>query len=153
MTANGLLQIAIYFIIIILITKPLGGYLTHVFNGERRFLSPIFVPVEKLFYRIAGIDPEDEQRWTVYAISMLFFSLFGCLLVYGIMRIQDLLPFNPQGQSAVAPDLAFNTAVSFTTNTNWQAYGGETTMSYLTQMMGLTVHNFTSAATGIVLAV
>ncbi len=153
MTANGLLQIAVFFAVIIALTKPLGGYMTRVFAGERTFLSPVFLPVEKFFYRAAGVDPEDqEQRWTEYAIAMLLFNLAGFLLLYAMGRFQSHLPFNPQGMSNIAPDLAFNTAVSFITNTNWQAYGGETTMSYLTQMAGLTLHNFVSAATGIALA-
>src|ERR1700733_8258530 len=145
MTANGLLQIAIYFVIIIALTKPFGGYMTRIFAGERTFLSPVFQPLEKLFYRIAGIDPEEEQHWTTYAIAMLLFNLAGFLLLYVIERCQSILPFNPPGMTDAAPDLAFNTSVSFVTNTNWQAYGGETTMSYLVQMAGLTVHNFVSA--------
>jgi len=153
MTANGLLQIAIYFLILLVLTKPLGGYMTRVFAGERTFLSPLFQPVENLFYRIARIDPRQEQRWTGYAIAMLIFNLAGFLLLYAMQRFQSLLPFNPQHMSDVAPDLAFNTAISFATNTNWQNYGGETTMSYFTQMAGLTMHNFVSAATGIALAV
>lgn len=152
MTANGLLQIAIYFAIIIALTRPLGGYMTRVFAGERTFLSFLFQPLEKLFYRVAGVDPEQEQSWTAYAIAMLLFNLAGFLLLYVMQRFQSVLPLNPQGMSDVPPDLAFNTSVSFVTNTNWQAYGGETTMSYLTQMAGLTVHNFVSAATGIALA-
>lgn len=153
MTANGLLQIAIFFGIIILLTKPLGGYMTRVFAGDRTFLSPLFQPIERFFYRIAGVDPGEEQRWTTYALSMLFFNLAGFVLLYVMQRFQSVLPLNPQGMSDVAPDLAFNTAVSFITNTNWQSYGGETTMSYLIQMAGLTVHNFVSAATGIALAI
>ena len=152
MTANGLLQIAIYFIIIAALTKPVGWYMTRVFSGERTFLSPLLQPLENLFYRAAGIDPKQEQRWTTYAIAMLLFNLAGFLLLYAMERFQSVLPLNPQGMSDVAPDLAFNTSVSFITNTNWQAYGGETTMSYLVQMAGLTVHNFVSAATGIALA-
>jgi K+-transporting ATPase ATPase A chain len=152
MTANGLLQIAIYFAIIVALTKPLGGYVTRVFAGERTFLSPLLQPIENLFYRASGIDPKQEQRWTVYAVAMLLFNFAGFLLLYVMERFQSVLPFNPQGMSDVAPDLAFNTSVSFITNTNWQSYGGETTMSYLIQMAGLTVHNFVSAATGIALA-
>ena len=153
MTANGLLQIAIYFGIIIALTKPLGGYVTRVFAGERTWLSPVLQPLEALFYRLSGIDAKQEQRWTTYAIAMLVFNLAGFLLLYFIERTQSMLPFNPQGMSDLAPDLAFNTAISFITNTNWQAYGGETTLSYFTQMIGLTVHNFVSAATGIALAI
>ena len=152
MTANGLLQILIFFVAIFLLTKPLGGYMTRVFAGERTFLSPILRPLEKLFYRVAGVDPDEEQRWTTYAIAMLLFNLAGFVLLYAMERLQASLPLNPQGMTNVAPDLAFNTAVSFVTNTNWQNYGGETTMSYLIQMAGLTVHNFVSAATGIALA-
>jgi potassium-transporting ATPase potassium-binding subunit len=152
MTMNGLVQIAIYFALIALLTKPLGGYMTRVFAGERTFLSSFLQPVENLFYRIAGIDPDEEQRWTGYAIAMLLFNLAGFLLLYGLERFQSILPFNPQAMSNVTPDLAFNTAISFVTNTNWQNYAGETTMSYLVQMAGLTVHNFVSAATGIALA-
>ncbi|MGB9151872.1 MAG: potassium-transporting ATPase subunit KdpA [Alphaproteobacteria bacterium] len=152
MTANGLLQILIFFVAIFLLTKPLGGYMTRVFAGERTFLSPILRPLEKLFYRVAGVNPDEEQRWTTYAIAMLLFNLAGFVLLYAMERLQASLPLNPQGMTNVAPDLAFNTAVSFVTNTNWQNYGGETTMSYLIQMAGLTVHNFVSAATGIALA-
>jgi K+-transporting ATPase ATPase A chain len=149
MTLNGWLQIALFSAIIIALTKPLGGYMTRVFSGEVRWLAPI----ERGIYRVAGVDPRTEQHWIAYAVGMLIFHVFGFLLLYAIMRLQDLLPLNPQGMSAVAPDLAFNTSVSFITNTNWQAYGGETTMSYLTQMLGLAVQNFKSAAAGIVLVV
>jgi K+-transporting ATPase ATPase A chain len=152
MTSNGLAQIALFFIIIFALTKPLGWYMTRVFAGERTFLSPLMQPLEKLFYRLAGVKPDEEQRWTGYAVAMLLFNLAGFALLYGMERMQASLPFNPQGMSNVAPDLAFNTAVSFVTNTNWQPYGGETTMSYLIQMAGLTVHNFVSAATGVALA-
>lgn len=152
MTANGILQIAIYFVVIIALTKPLGYYMTRVFAGERTLLSPVFEPVERLFYSAAGVDPKEEQRWTGYTIAMLVFNFAGFLLLYVMERFQSVLPFNPQKMTDVAPDLAFNTAVSFITNTNWQNYGGETTMSYLVQMAGLTVHNFVSAATGIALA-
>ena len=152
MTANGFLQIAVFFILILALTKPLGAYMTRVFAGERTWLSPLFSPIEKLFYRLAGVDEKHEQDWKTYGIAMLMFSLAGFASLYALQRLQSLLPFNPQGMSDVAPDLAFNTSVSFVTNTNWQAYGGETTMSYLIQMAGLTVHNFLSAATGIALA-
>ena len=152
MTANGLLQLAIYFVLILLLTKPLGGYMTRVFAGERTFFSPLLQPIERFFYRIAGVDPSVEQRWTIYAVAMLLFNLAGFVLLYAMERFQSVLPLNPQSMPDVAPDLAFNTAVSFVTNTNWQSYGGETTMSYLIQMAGLTVHNFVSAATGIALA-
>lgn len=152
MTTNGLLQIAIYFIIIALLTKPLGGYMTRVFSGEHLFLSPLLQPLENIFYRLAAVDPKKEQKWTTYALSMLWFNLACFAALYAIERFQSILPLNPQGMSDLSPDLAFNTAVSFVTNTNWQNYGGETTMSYLTQMAGLTMHNFVSAATGIALA-
>jgi len=152
MTTNGLLQIAIYFAIIIALTKPLGGYMTKVFAGERTFLSRILLPLENLIYRLSGVTPEEEHSWTLYTIAMLLFNVAGFILLYAIERFQSILPLNPQGMSDISPDLAFNTAISFITNTNWQAYGGETTMSYLVQMVGLTVHNFVSAATGIALA-
>jgi len=144
MTLNGWLQIALFSAIIIALTKPLGGYMTRVFAGEVHWLGPI----ERGIYRIAGVDPRTEQHWIAYAVGMLIFHVFGFLLLYAIMRLQNLLPLNPQDMGAVAPDLAFNTSVSFITNTNWQAYGGESTMSYLTQMLALTVQNFLSAASG-----
>lgn len=153
MTANGLLQITFYFLVIAVLTKPLGGYLNRVFSGERNWLWPILRPVEVWLYRLAGVDEKKEQDWKTYGIAMLLFSLAGFVTLYALQRVQSLLPFNPQGMGAVAPDLAFNASISFVTNTNWQAYGGETTMSYLTQMLGLTVHNFVSAATGIALAI
>jgi len=153
MTMNGWLQIALYGVLLILVTKPLGGYMTRVFAGERTFLSPLLRPVEFALYRLGGVKQEQEQHWVTYAVAMLAFSFAGFVALYGLQRLQAVLPLNPQGQSAVGPDLAFNTSVSFVTNTNWQSYTPETTMSYLTQMAGLTVHNFLSAATGIVLAV
>jgi potassium-transporting ATPase potassium-binding subunit len=154
MTANGWFQILLYLLIIFLITKPSGKYLTRVFTGGRTFLDPVMRPVERLLYRLTGVDEKSEMRWTEYAIAMLLFSLASMLLLYGIERLQQFLPFNPQHFSAVTPaHVAFNTAASFTTNTNWQAYSGESTMSYFTQMAGLAYHNFMSAATGIVLAI
>ena len=154
MTLIGWIQVLLYCAIVVALVKPLGGYMTRVFNGEStRFLSPVLRPVETSLYRWAGVDAQREQHWLTYTVAMLLFNAAGFLLLYALMRLQAGLPFNPAGQSAVAPDLAFNTAVSFTTNTNWQNYGGETTMSYLVQMLGLTVQNFVSAATGIVLAV
>ena len=153
MTANGLLQIALFSAIVLLITRPLGGYMTRIFQGERVFLTPIVRPVEMAFYWLAGVDEKSEQHWLRYGTSMLFFSLAGFALLYALLRLQPYLPFNPQGFGAMEPLLAFNTAVSFVTNTNWQNYGGETSLSYFTQMAGLTVHNFVSAATGIALAV
>jgi len=153
MTVNGWLQIALFSALIILIVKPLGSYMTRVFNGERTFLSPVLAPVERFTYWLCGVDVRREQSWVVYAVAMLLFSLAGFLTLYALMRLQALLPFNPASQSAVEQGLAFNTAMSFDTNTNWQSYVPETTMSYLVQMAGLTVHNFVSAATGIALAV
>ncbi|MBS1910702.1 MAG: potassium-transporting ATPase subunit KdpA [Bacteroidetes bacterium] len=153
MTFNGILQILLFFGLVLLLVKPLGAFMARVFNGERTFLHPVLGPVERFIYRVGGVDPNQEQHWTTYTIGMLLFSVVGLLLLYGLQRLQGVLPLNPQGLGAVAPDLAFNTAVSFTTNTNWQAYGGESTMSYLVQMMGLAFHNFVSAATGIVLAI
>src|ERR1700716_452670 len=153
MTFNGWLQIALFCVVIALLVKPLGGYMTRVFTGERTFLSPALGPVERLFYRLSGVDEKSDQNWLTYAVSMLLFSVAGFLLLYALMRLQALLPFNPAGQSTVQPGLAFHTSMSFTTNTNWQSYVPETTMSYLVQMAGLTVHNFVSAATGIALAV
>src|SRR5579883_2904800 len=152
-TLNSVLQVVIFLIVLLLITKPLGLYMTKVFAGEKTWLTPAFAPVERLFYKLSGVNPEEEQKWTGYVIAMLIFSVVGMLLLYLMQRTQQWLPLNPQGMSNVEPGLAFNTAASFTTNTNWQNYSGETTMSYLTQMMGLAFHNFASAATGIVLAV
>jgi K+-transporting ATPase ATPase A chain len=154
MTLNGWIQIAIYCAVVIAITKPIGGYMTRVFAGERTLLSPVLRPIERLTYAICGVDESKEQHWTGYAIGMLLFSLVGVLSLYAIQRLQAVIPFfNPARLSAVGPDLAFNTAVSFVSNTNWQSYVPEVTMSYLTQMAGLTVHNFVSAATGIALAI
>src|SRR5579875_2793570 len=152
MTFNGWLQIALFCAVVVAVTRPLGGHMTRVFNGERTFLHPVLRPVERLVYWCCGVDERQEQHWLTYAASMLLFSLAGFLTLYVLQRFQAALPFNPAGQSAVEQSLAFNTAVSFVTNTNWQSYSGETTMSYLTQMAGLTVHNFVSAATGIAMA-
>ncbi|MDE2063441.1 MAG: potassium-transporting ATPase subunit KdpA [Bradyrhizobium sp.] len=153
MSVIGWLQIILYCVIIAALTKPLGWYMTRVFNGERTFLSPVLRPVEVSLYWISGVDERREQHWLTYTISMLLFHVGGVLIIYGLMRLQAFLPLNPAGQSAVAEDLSFNTAMSFITNTNWQNYGGESTLSYLVQMVGLTHQNFLSAATGIVLAV
>lgn len=153
MTVVGWIQIILYCAIIVAITPLLGGYMTRVFNGERTFLSPVLRPIETALYRIGGIDEKHEQHWLSYTVAMLLFHVGGFLILYALMRFQAALPFNPAEQSAVAPDLTFNTAVSFITNTNWQNYGGEGAMSYLTQMLGLTHQNYLSAATGIVLAV
>ncbi|HEY7738632.1 MAG TPA: potassium-transporting ATPase subunit KdpA [Candidatus Limnocylindria bacterium] len=153
MSANGYLQIGLYVAILLLAAKPLGSYMAHVYEGERTILTPVFGPVERIFYRLIGPRATDDQGWKAYAVSMLVFNAVGFLAVYGLERMQGGLPLNPQAFSGVAPDLAFNTAVSFATNTNWQAYVGETTMSYVTQMLGLAVQNFVSAATGMVVVV
>jgi potassium-transporting ATPase potassium-binding subunit len=153
MTVNGWVQIAIFAVIVAAITVPLGGYMTRVFAGERTVLSPLLRPLESLFYRLSGVDPTREQDWRIYAVGVLLFNLVGFLVLYVLMRQQDALPLNPQSFSGVAPDLALNTSISFITNTNWQNYAGEGTLSYLVQMAGLTVHNFVSAATGIAIAV
>jgi K+-transporting ATPase ATPase A chain len=153
MTLIGWLQILLYCAVIVALVKPLGGYMTRVFNGDRTFLTPVLRPVEAVLYGIGGVDERREQHWLTYTVSMLLFHVGGFLILYALMRFQGVLPFNPAGQSTVAPDLSFNTAVSFITNTNWQNYGGESTLSYLVQMLGLTHQNFLSAATGIVLAV
>ena len=153
MTINALLQIALFAALVTLSVKPLGGYMAALFQGERTFLSPVFGPVERLIYRACGIREDEEQHWTGYALAMLAFSIAGFLLLYALLRLQAYLPFNPQGLPNVTPDLAFNTAVSFITNTNWQSYSGESSLSYFTQMVGLTTHNFVSAATGIALAI
>src|ERR1700693_900993 len=154
MTAIGWIQILLYCAIIVAIVPVLGAYMTRVFNGERTFLSPVFRPVETVLYRIGGVDERREQTWMMYVVGMLFFHAGGFLILYALMRLQGAIPlFNPAEQSAVAEDLSFNTAGSFITNTNWQNYGGESTLSYLVQMLGLTHQNFLSAATGIVLAV
>ncbi|HKN33668.1 MAG TPA: potassium-transporting ATPase subunit KdpA [Terriglobales bacterium] len=154
MTANGWFQILFFLVLIFLVTKPMGVFMARVFNRERTFMDPVLRPVEKLLYRVTGVDETHEMRWTEYAISMLLFSLVSMVVLYLIQRLQGFLPFNPQKLGAVSPaPLAFNTAASFTTNTNWQNYAGETTMSYFTQMAGLAYHNFASAATGIALAI
>jgi len=153
MTANGWFQIGVYLLVVLAITKPMGVFMTRVFGGERTFLDPVMRPVERLLYRVTGVDEKHEMRWTEYAIAMLLFSGVSMLLLYLIQRVQVWMPWNPQGLVNVPADLAFNTAASFTTNTNWQNYPGETTMSYLTQMAGLAYHNFMSAATGIALAI
>src|SRR6516162_7708306 len=162
MTANGVLYIIVYFLVLLAVTKPLGLFMARVFDGQRTFLHPLLLPLERLVYRVCGIREDSEQRWTQYTASFLAFSLVGFLLVYGIQRLQGILPLNPMGFStghapgnatALTPDLAFNTAVSFMTNTNWQGYGGEQTLSYFVQMAALTVQNFLSAAAGIVVAI
>ncbi len=153
MTLDGWIQIAIYCAMVVALVKPLGWYMTRVFNGERTFLSPVLAPVERGLYRLAGVEETREQSWVGYTVAMLLFNAAGFLLFYAILRLQAFLPLNPEGMGAVAPDLSFNTAISFVTNTNWQNYGGETTLGYLSQMAALTTQNFVSAATGIALAV
>jgi len=162
MTANGILQITIFFLAVLALTKPLGVFMTRVFAGERTFLHPVLRPLERLCYKLGGVNPEVDQRWTQYAGSLLAFSVFSAVLLYALQRLQGYLPLNPMGFGtlhppagavAMTPDLAFNNAVSFTTNTNWQNYPGEATLSYLVQMLGLTMHNFTSAAAGMAIAV
>jgi K+-transporting ATPase ATPase A chain len=153
MTLNGWIQVAIYFAVLTALVVPLGRYMARVFEGERTFLTPVLGPIERGLYRISGIDETREQHWITYTVAMLLFNAAGFALLYALLRLQAVLPLNPAGMSAVAPDLTFNTAVSFATNTNWQNYGGESTLSYLTQMVGLTTQNFVSAATGIALAV
>ncbi|MBS7701305.1 potassium-transporting ATPase subunit KdpA [Chelatococcus sp. YT9] len=153
MTLNGWIQIIVYCGIIILLVKPLGNYLTRIFNGERTWLSTALGPLERGLYRLAGTRDQDEHHWTTYTAALLLFNVAGLIVLYMVQRLQDILPFNPAGMAAIPPDLAFNTAASFVTNTNWQSYGGETTMSYLTQMVGLNVQNFVSAATGIAISI
>src|SRR5262245_59527982 len=153
MTAIGWFQILLYCAMIVAMVPLLGAYMTRVFGGERTFLSPLLRPVEVAIYKVAGVNEQNEQHAVTYTVSMLLFHVGGFLILYLLMRLQAGLPFNPAKQSAVAEDLSFNTAMSFITNTNWQNYGGESTMSYLLQMLGLTHQNFLSAATGIVLAV
>jgi K+-transporting ATPase ATPase A chain len=153
MTLNGWIQIALFCAVVLALVKPLGLYMTRVFTGERTLLSPVLGPVERGLYRIAGLDARQEQSWFGYAGAFVAFHVFGFLVLYAVLRLQAALPLNPAEQAAVAPDLAFNTAVSFLTNTNWQNYGGESTLSYLSQMLGLTTQNFLSAASGIAVAV
>ena len=154
MTLNGWLQIAVFLLLILAVTKPLGSFMARVFQRERTFMDPVLRPVERLLYRVTAVDEDHEMPWTEYAVSMLLFSVVSMLLLYLLQRVQGYLPWNPQKFGAVSPaHLAFNTAASFTTNTNWQAYSGETTMSYFTQMAGLAYHNFVSAAAGIALAI
>jgi K+-transporting ATPase ATPase A chain len=153
MTTNGVFQILLYFGLLFLLIKPLGIYMARVFGGQWTFLDPVLRPLERGIYRICGVHADDEQHWTTYTVAMLLFNFASLLLLYFLQRLQPLLPLNPQGLGAVPPDLAWNTAVSFTTNTNWQNYSGETTASYLVQMAGLAFHNFVSAATGIALAI
>ena len=148
MTSNSYVQILFYVVTLIALAKPLGWYMARVYEGESVGLNRLLAPVERLIYRLCGVNPEEEMRWTDYAIGFLVFNLLGALAVFALQRLQASLPFNPQNLPGVSPDSSFNTAASFATNTNWQGYGGETTMSYLTQMLGLTVQNFVSAAAG-----
>src|SRR5262245_55894300 len=153
MTLNGWIQIAIYCAIVLVLVQPLGAFMTRVFSGEQTFLSPILRPVEVVLYRLCGVDETREQDWLTYTVAMLLFHIGGFVILYALLRLQGFLPFNPQAMGAVPEALAFNTSVSFISNTNWQNYGGESTLSYLVQMLGLTHQNFLSAATGIALVV
>jgi K+-transporting ATPase ATPase A chain len=153
MTTNGYLQLAFYVVVLLALAKPLGSYMARVYQGERTFLAPVIRPVEGLIYRAAGISAEAESDWKKYAFGLLLFNIAGLIVVYALQRLQAVLPLNPQGLAAVTAHSSWNTAVSFATNTNWQGYGGEVTMSYLTQMAGLTVQNFVSAAAGMAVMV
>jgi len=148
MTANGYLQLAFYLVVLIALAKPLGAYMANIYEGKPALLNRWGAPLERLIYRLCGVKESEEMSWTRYALASLWFTLFGLLAVYGLQRLQNTLPLNPAGMAAVSPDSSFNTAISFITNTNWQGYGGESTMSYLTQMLALTVQNFVSAALG-----
>ena len=153
MTANAIFQLALYVVVLLALAKPLGAYMARVYEGRPCGLDGVFGWLERLIYKLSGIRPTEEMGWKTYAATMLLFNLAGLLAVYGLQRVQGVLPLNPQQFGAVSPDSSFNTAVSFATNTNWQGYGGETTMSYLTQMLGLTVQNFVSAAAGMAVLV
>ena len=153
MTSNILIQLGFYLIVLLVLAKPLGEFFARVLSGERHFLSPVLGWLERLTYKASGVDPQREMRWTEYAVAVLLFNFFGFLAVYALQRFQGMLPLNPAELGAVSPDSSWNTAVSFATNTNWQGYGGESTMSYLTQMLALAVQNFVSAATGIAVLV
>src|SRR5712692_4805483 len=153
MMGSAIIQVGIFSVLVTAISVPLGLYMARVFAGEPTQLDPVLRPIERTVYRLCGVHPDAEETWVEYAVSMLLFSVVGMLVLYAMERLQYFLPLNPQQFGAVAPDLAFNTAASFTTNTNWQAYAGESTMSYFTQMAGLAFHNFVSAATGIALAI
>ncbi|HEY6241832.1 MAG TPA: potassium-transporting ATPase subunit KdpA, partial [Burkholderiales bacterium] len=153
MTANGYLQLAFYVVVLIALAKPLGTYMAAIYEGKPAILNQFGAPIERLIYRLCGVKESEEMRWTQYALAALWFTLVGLLAVYGLQRLQNYLPLNPAAMAAVSPDSSFNTAVSFITNTNWQGYGGESTMSYLTQMLALTVQNFVSAALGMAVVV
>ncbi len=153
MTANGYLQLALYLGVLLALVKPLGAYMARIYEGQPAWLNQVGAPLERLIYRVCGVRSDEEMGWKRYAVAMLVFNVLGVLVVYGLQRLQGVLPLNPQHLAAVSPDSSFNTAISFGTNTNWQGYGGETTMSYLTQMLGLAVQNFLSAATGMAIVV
>ena len=153
MSGNGYLQLAFYLVVLLALAKPLGAYMARIYDGQPSLLSRIGGPFERVIYRACGVDASKEMDWVGYTVALLMFNLVGGLAVYGLQRLQASLPLNPAGMSAVSPDSSFNTAISFMTNTNWQGYGGESTMSYLTQMAGLGVQNFVSAATGIVVVI
>lgn len=155
MTPNGVFQISVFFVIILALAKPMGTFMAKLFAGQKTLLHPVIRPLEKLTYKLIGVNEASEQRWTQYTGALIAFSIFSFLFVYVLQRLQGVLPLNPQGfnQTNVTPDLAFNTAVSFVTNTNWQAYSGESTLSYLVQMAALTVQNFASTAVGIAVAI
>src|ERR1017187_1206282 len=153
MTVNGIIQIASFCAIVTAIAVPFGTYMARVFAGERNFLSPVLGPVERIIYWVSGVDAKKEQHWLTYTVSVLLFNLACFASLYAVLRLQGYLPFNPRGMGGMEQGLALNTAISFTTNTNWQNYGGETTLGYFVQMAGLTVHNFVSAATGIAVAI
>ena len=153
MTANGYLQLVFYVVVLIALAKPLGAYMARIYEGQPAVLNRIGAPFENLIYRVCGVNPANDMRWTQYAVAVLVFNVLGFFAVYALQRLQLSLPLNPQTMAAVSPDSSFNTAISFITNTNWQGYGGESTMSYLTQMLGLTVQNFVSAATGMAVVI
>ncbi len=153
MNTAGVVQILLYIAVLVALVKPLGTFMAKVYDGERTFLSPVLGPIERGIYRLAGIQPSAESNWKRYALAVLLFNFIGFVFVYLLQRMQGVLPLNPQGFAAVSPDSSFNTAVSFASNTNWQGYGGEATMSYLTQMLGLAVQNFVSAASGMAVLV
>src|ERR1700693_3291607 len=153
MTVNGVAQILIFTAIIAALAVPLGAYMARVFSGERTFLSPVFMPVDKLFYRLSGVDEKREQNWVTYTVAMLLFNLVCFVTLYALLQLQSFLPFNPQGMAAVPVDLSLHTAISLASKTNWQNYGGKTILSSFVQMAGLPVHNFVSAATGIAIVI
>jgi K+-transporting ATPase ATPase A chain len=155
MTANGIIQILLFFGLLLIATRPLGAYMARIYEGESTLLSPVLAPVEHLFYKFLGVDENDDRKWTTYAFSLLAFSVFGLLLTYVLLRLQGVLPLKPRGFNTgqITPDLAFNTAASFTTNTNWQAYSPDVTISYFSNMVALAIHNWMSAAAGMAVAI